>query len=189
MFKIARFLFAMNKMAEVIFVMISGHTDITREQFDATYVPRLKELADQGAAFILGGAPGTDRMAQQWLISNGHGLRMTVYDRKGRDGRLSPSGNHVALDKNDQLRDERLTRDSVVDVAFIKSSSSAVGSGTFANMLRRHVGAADAKQFQRWARSHVNGVKINDVPNAIMRYEKLRVAQRALDVWNTCQIT
>src|SRR4051812_11873979 len=52
-------------------VFISGHLDLTQEEFEEHYVPRITEAIASGVRFMVGDAPGCDFMAQRFLAGNG----------------------------------------------------------------------------------------------------------------------
>jgi hypothetical protein len=46
---------------------VSGHLDLTKEEFDEHYVPKLAQAIEEGCHFVVGDAPGCDFMAQRFL--------------------------------------------------------------------------------------------------------------------------
>lgn len=54
---------------------ISGHRDLTQEEFDANYVPAMEDAIDNGSAtwedceFIVGDCKGCDEMAAKWIAN------------------------------------------------------------------------------------------------------------------------
>lgn len=60
---------------------ISGHLDLTPEEFAEHYEPRLREaLKEPGVKFVVGDAFGADEMTQAWLRSYGAEWdQVTVY--------------------------------------------------------------------------------------------------------------
>jgi len=52
---------------------VSGHLDLTPEEFDVHYKPRIDEMVNRGCGFVVGDARGADLMAQQYLADMGYG--------------------------------------------------------------------------------------------------------------------
>ena len=46
---------------------VSGHLDLTPEEFDAHYRPAIDEALARGESFVVGDARGTDSMTQHYL--------------------------------------------------------------------------------------------------------------------------
>lgn len=49
---------------------VSGHLDLTQEEFDEHYVPLLEDTRDAGCGFVAGDASGCDLMAQRYFVDN-----------------------------------------------------------------------------------------------------------------------
>jgi hypothetical protein len=51
---------------------VTGHLDITPEQFREHYVPLLEQACKEAdSEFVMGTAPGADHMTLEWLLANG----------------------------------------------------------------------------------------------------------------------
>lgn len=120
---------------------ISGHRDITEQEFEANYKPILEYLSmDQSIYFIVGDYHGADIMAQNYLLDTllVDPKRVTVYHMNESPMNVNP--NVVNLKggfKSDDERDEAMTRDSFADIAFVRDIKKI--SGTAQNILRRHI--------------------------------------------------
>lgn len=119
---------------------ISGHRDITDEEFDYNYAAILDKIMDDSEArFVVGDCNGVDIMAQNLLMDE-FGLdpeRITVYHMFDSPRNInSKITKTVGGFKSDDERDEAMTKASSKDVAFIRNPK--VLSGTAQNILRRY---------------------------------------------------
>lgn len=125
--------------------MISGHLDLTQEEFDEYYAPVLLMAIRNGDSFLVGDARGADVMAQAYIFKRltifDYRLRLTVYHmfEKPRNhlGHCPTKGRYT----KDHGKDAAMTADSDYDILYIRpnkhSSVSGRVSGTEANMIRR----------------------------------------------------
>lgn len=111
---------------------ISGHLDLTKEEFYIHYSQLLREAACSGAKFIVGDASGADNMAQEFLAELF--ADVTVYHMFDR-----PRHNHgfetIGGFKSDKERDEAMTNNSDADIAWVRMGREK--SGTARNIKRR----------------------------------------------------
>jgi hypothetical protein len=119
---------------------ISGHRDITDEEFDCNYVTILDRIMDDSdARFVVGDCNGVDIMAQNLLMDE-FGLdpeRITVYHMFESPRNINPKiTKTVGGFKSDDERDEAMTNASAHDIAFVRDWKKL--SGTAQNILRRH---------------------------------------------------
>src|SRR5262245_45982434 len=112
---------------------VSGHLDLTVEEFRQHYVPRIQEGIEAGAAFVIGDAVGGDARAQEFLSLAGY-ARVTVYHMFE-----APRHNHgfptVGGFTSDGARDAALTAASTDDIAWVRPGREK--SGTAKNLKRR----------------------------------------------------
>ena len=119
---------------------VSGHLDLTREEFDEHYVPRIDKAIENGASFVVGDASGTDYIAQDYLwtqckLNEMSYKSVTVYHM------LVKPRNHifkfvtVGGFKSDKERDEAMTNASDEDIAWVRPGREK--SGTAKNLKRR----------------------------------------------------
>ena len=121
---------------------ISGRRDITHEEFDKFYVPKINEAISDVTRFVVGDYEGADIMAQEYLRTLCEEGRLnysqvTVYH-------MSDSPHHLASDKfnlvggfkGDVERDSAMTEASDKDIAVIRKGKWT--SGTAQNILRRY---------------------------------------------------
>jgi len=134
-------------------IMVSGHTDLSREEFEKYYVPALLAQLSRRregieVTFVVGGADGCDKMTQVFLAE--HEAKFTVFD-KGEQRNIYPISpsvtgiQHVNGFKSYPERDAAMTAASDVDIAFLSQYGGA-GSGTAANLYRRQFGDPVSKQ-------------------------------------------
>lgn len=116
---------------------LSGHLDLTPEEFAEHYEPRLREaFREPGVKFVVGDAFGADEMAQTWLRSYGAEWdQVTVYhmfDRaRNNAGPFLSAGGYTS----DSTRDWAMTAASTHDIAWVRPGREK--SGTAKNLKRR----------------------------------------------------
>jgi len=112
---------------------VSGHLDLTEEEFDLRYVPKLAKAIEVGGSFVVGDARGCDAMAQQWL--GARNVYAVVYHMFERPRNLY--GNPLLMGgyQTDEERDAAMTRASDHDIAWIRPGRWT--SGTARNIARR----------------------------------------------------
>ncbi len=120
---------------------ISGHLDLTQEEFNEHYIPRIEEAIAQRCDFVVGDAPGADAMAQQylssrWLVWN---FEVTVY----HCARFPSPRNNIAMGgypviavgRSQAAKDRAMTEASDFDIAWVRPGKEK--SGTADNLRRR----------------------------------------------------
>lgn len=119
---------------------ISGHRDITKEEFKEYYISQLEEILQFGensVEFVVGDYQGVDIMAQEWLLENLiDKSRVTVYHmftspRNYASKLFKKKGGYTG----DIERDSAMTEISNEDIAWIRKGKET--SGTAQNILRR----------------------------------------------------
>lgn len=116
---------------------ISGHLDLTDEEFAAHYEPALHAAArEPGVTFVVGDAGGADVKAQVWLRSYGvEWDQVTVYHMfvaaRNNAGPFLSEGGYTS----DKTRDEAMTAASTHDIAWVRPGREK--SGTAKNLKRR----------------------------------------------------
>lgn len=111
---------------------VSGHLDLTSEEFEAHYVPQLEELLL--ARFVVGDARGADLLTQEYLASQGV-YAVTVFHLYD-----SPRNNPYGFPtkggfRSDQSRDYAMTQASTHDIGWVRPGREK--SGTARNLARR----------------------------------------------------
>ncbi len=143
-------------MSTGIRYFISGHVDITPEQFNLHYKPKIVAAAsDPNSLFLIGNASGTDYLAQQLLIDLFTSAGMTDFKRIHIYHRHTDPGQHV--DRRCTLvsgfsshssKDKQMTINSDQDIAWVRSEEETKMlygdkykpsriSGTEQNLIRR----------------------------------------------------
>lgn len=119
---------------------ISGHLDLTPEEFELHYEGRILEAIREGGSFVVGDARGTDHMAQQFLkkiiMDNMlFDLDVTVFHMfespRHNAGSFPTQGGY----KTDSARDRAMTAASENDIAWVRPGREK--SGTARNLARR----------------------------------------------------
>lgn len=119
---------------------ISGHRDLTQEEFNENYAPLLNEICekDTESKFIMGDYCGADIMAQNYLLDTLEidPKRVTVYYMGDTPMNINSKViNRIGDFFNDEDRDAAMTIDSFKDIAFVRDNTK--WSGTAQNILRR----------------------------------------------------
>lgn len=128
---------------------ISGHLDLTKNEFTQHYIPQLQNAILTNSSFIVGDARGADSLAQQYLLDNlNDTTKVIVYHmfEKPRNnvGNFATKGGF----KSDETRDAQMTNDSDKDILWTRPVEEQIKklgnrynpqyiSGTTKNMLRR----------------------------------------------------
>ena len=117
---------------------ISGHIDLTQEEFDTHYVPKLEAaLLQEDVAFVVGDCKGADAMAQDWLGEHSApGVMVLVFHMF-----VSPRYNTHRFPTlpgftTDEQRDSAMTMMSTDDIAWVRPGREKK-SGTAKNIARR----------------------------------------------------
>ncbi len=115
---------------------ISGHRDLTGEEFNKYYVPVLDKIIeeDRNCKFVVGDYEGVDRMAQEYLALKCP-EKVTVYHMFEAPRNLATGLKTKGGYKSDEARDAAMTEDSDFDIAFVKPGRR--NSGTAQNLVRR----------------------------------------------------
>jgi hypothetical protein len=114
---------------------VSGHLDLTPEEFKQHYYPPIRQTLYDYPLFLVGDAPGCDELFQRLMCAAGLSSRVQVYhmlDRprrwvlpqpkeRGR-GQPIPSSTLVGGYQTDEDRDSDMTDDSDDDIADRKST-------------------------------------------------------------------
>lgn len=117
---------------------VSGHLDLTPDEFSNHYAGRIVAAFQAGDRFVLGDAPGCDTMAQQLLADLGaEGPQVTVFHMLERPRELVSGFALVGGYKTDLERDEAMTRCSDDDIAWVRPVHKKKNSGTAKNLRRR----------------------------------------------------
>ena len=121
---------------------ISGHRDITNEEFEYAYAPRIENIIEENpsAKFVVGDYHGVDIMAQNYLIDvlQVNPDNITVYHMGDKPMNINPKiTNTVGGFKTDEERDAAMTKNSFEDIAFVRDNTKL--SGTAQNILRRNL--------------------------------------------------
>ena len=119
---------------------ISGHLDLTPEEFELHYEGHILEAIREGGSFVVGDARGTDHMAQQFLkkiiMDNMlFDLDVTVFHMfespRHNAGHFPTQGGY----ETDSARDRAMTAASENDIAWVRPGREK--SGTARNLARR----------------------------------------------------
>lgn len=175
----------MSNEGKVVFV--SGHMDLTKEEFAQHYEPEIRREHAAGSRFVVGDAHGCDYMAQRLLHGLESGLakdtgRVRVFHMLERPRHSFGSGygsNDPNLPKDswsgrrggfalvggftsDEERDAAMTQASTHDIAWVRPHRSKRKSGTAKNLQRREEKARLELVAERAAWPVFN-VDVNDI--------------------------
>jgi len=118
-------------MTRNITAFISGHTDLTKEEFQTHYVPLLDDAVNKNYDFVTAAAFGADRMAIDYLIQERKVSpnKITVYLHERYADRLlfyRNSGFKVKMGFSSHVdRDTAMTNDSNLDIAWLRTDEEA----------------------------------------------------------------
>lgn len=118
---------------EVRTAFVSGHLDITKEEFADNYVPTLQQALNDGCTFVVGDARGADTYGQVWL--NLHKANVVVY-HMFTTPRTTVGFPLKGGFEDDLSRDQAMTKDSDFDIAWVRPGRES--SGTAENLKRRN---------------------------------------------------
>jgi len=102
--------------------------------------------------FYVGGASGTDKLAQVYLVNNG--CKVVVCDK-------GTQNNVIDMIKCDHIngfesyidRDKFMVNKCSTTIALLKNNVMSLGSGSFRNLVHMHFGEKVAEDFMTHARS------------------------------------
>lgn len=114
---------------------ISGHLDLTDEEFNEFYIPQIEKSINQGHFFVVGDAMGADTMAQK-LLANYNSVYVEVYHMLDYPRNNDNKFNTIGGFKSDNERDTAMTKNSDYDIAWIRPGKEE--SGTAKNIARRN---------------------------------------------------
>ena len=117
---------------------ISGHLDLTQEEFDKHYKPAINYAIYFGYSFVIGDARGADKMSQEYIKGMGNNVweLVTVYHMfdkpRNNVGNFTTKGGF----KSDEERDIKMTLASDYDIAWVRPGREK--SDTAKNIQRRN---------------------------------------------------
>lgn len=118
---------------------ISGHRNITEEEFIEHYTPQIDISIKNGDSFVVGDCEGVDAKAMQYIWEKGYN-NLTVY-YIGITARHNPGFKSVnqwvdgSIIDSDYKRDILMSLNSDQDIAWIRTGKER--SGTARNLQRR----------------------------------------------------
>jgi len=114
---------------------ISGHLDLTEEEFQTHYAHKILLAIKNGDSFVVGDARGADTFAQEFLDMHDAFQNVVVFhmfdNPRNNAGGFSTAGGF----KNDKERDAAMTNNSDADIAWVRPGREK--SGTAKNLSRR----------------------------------------------------
>ena len=123
---------------------ISGHRNITWEEFSRFYIPDILQAIAEDSSFVVGDCAGVDMLAQHFLKENGV-TNVTVYHISS-----SPMFNSGFKTKggfrSDVERDYTMTLESDDDILWIRPGCERSGTGN--NLDRRKLQKAGELSWQ-----------------------------------------
>lgn len=125
---------------KLITYFISGHRDLTQNEFDYYYIPLIDYalLETPNAKFVVGDCLGADIMAQNYLVSVLKDINnITVYCSEESPSNINPCIINIKNNfKTHRDKDIAMTNDSFKDIALVRDFTKI--SGTAENILRRN---------------------------------------------------
>ena len=120
---------------------ISGHGDVTQEEFNLHYKPLIDQaIEDEVKEFVVGDFRGTDHLAQIYLklrstLNTSRDIKVTVYHMFDKPRNNPCNFPTIGGFVDDEERDTAMTLASTRDIAWIRPGK--VNSGTEKNIKRR----------------------------------------------------
>ena len=111
---------------------ISGHLDLTKQEFQEHYQSKIDDAIETGASFVVGDARGADSLAQHYL--EGKTNSVTVYHMFEKPRNNIGFKTQGGFD-SDASRDKEMTINSTADIAWVRPGRET--SGTAKNLKRR----------------------------------------------------
>jgi hypothetical protein len=112
---------------------VSGHLDLTEEEFNKHYRDSILNAISEGSSFVIGDAAGADAMAQKFLFE--HGITNVIVYHMFDKPRNNIGFKTIGGFTSDRERDEALTVASNDDIAWVRPGREK--SGTAKNLTRR----------------------------------------------------
>ena len=113
---------------------ISGHTDITFEEFKEHYIPRIDDAIISDGEFVVGDSNGTDAIAQQYIGMIVDPQRVTVYFKGDTPkNKVFKGFKECGGFPSHNQKDKAMTLASDRDILYVKREDS----GTAENARRR----------------------------------------------------
>ena len=112
--------------------MISGHLDLTQEEFQEHYIPQINRAIRNGDSFVVGDARGTDaRFISYMMDIEGKVLVFHMFESPRNNDGFPTVGGFIS----DEERDQAMTAFSNYDIAWVRPGKE--NSGTAKNLARR----------------------------------------------------
>lgn len=127
-------------MSKIYF--ISGHGDLTQDEFDTHYRPYIDKAIAEGASFLVGDYTGCAKMSQMYLRHKGV-ENVTIYHMFWMP-RYSLGYPMLGGFKSDNERDTAMTNISDEDIAWVRPGKER--SGTAKNKSRRAMAICQYRQ-------------------------------------------
>lgn len=123
--------------------MISGHLDITIEEFRTHYMHAIQVALNKGHNIVVGDAPGVDQLAQAVLFVWG-ARNVTVYYNAQWEKPRNNIGqwSTIGVGSRPSDKDAIMTLSSSYDIAWVRPGKKR--SGTAGNIARRKQMLADS---------------------------------------------
>jgi len=124
-----------NEIFETAF--ISGHLDLTQEEFNDHYKPLIQKAIDLKHNIIVGDAKGADKMSQEFLKDMNYSI-VILFHMFEKPRNLIGLFATVGGFESDEERDSEMTKYSTYDIAWVRPGREK--SGTAKNLKRRNNG-------------------------------------------------
>ena len=100
---------------------ISGHLDLSQEEFNQYYKSKIDKAIQQNHSFVIGDAKGADSMTQKYLINLVPKNQVKVYHMYNKP--LNNKGKYVTVGgfKSHNKKDSAMTKNSDYDIAYVRS--------------------------------------------------------------------
>jgi hypothetical protein len=107
---------------ETNIAFISGHIDLTQEEFDQYYKNKIDEAITKKHSFVIGDARGADALAQEYLINLIPKEKVKIYHMFDKPLVNKDNYKTVGGFKNHNKKDTAMTLGSDYDIAYVRSA-------------------------------------------------------------------
>jgi len=114
---------------------ISGHRNITDEEFAEHYIPKIDQGIKEGAIFVVGDYYGADQKAQDYLKKKSYDEMKVRVHHMLKKPRYCVWSFKLGGFRSDEERDSAMTLASTHDIAWVRPGKG--DSGTAQNIARR----------------------------------------------------
>lgn len=135
-------------------ILICGHIDLSIENFNKYYVPKIEESLNTCDLFYIGGAKGADTYAQEYLSNTNN--KVLICDKGEQNNNLYPEKyDHKNGFASYTDRDAYMTDNVKQIIVYLRKNYMSLGSGSFSNIVRLLTNKEIAEEFFKYTRNSI----------------------------------